>query len=89
MDPEIIRQRIDRHFDDAEVLVGGGGGKFEVTVISDRFNGLNPVGRHQAVYAAVNEHIASGAIHALSIKTYTHAEYEAIQPQRINHSTSG
>jgi len=51
--------------------VTGDGSKFEARVVSDAFEGLNTVKRHQKVFATVNEHIASGAIHALTLKTLT------------------
>ena len=42
--------------------------------MSDAFEGLSRVKRQQAVYAAIQELIASGAIHAVTISTATRAE---------------
>jgi acid stress-induced BolA-like protein IbaG/YrbA len=36
------------------------------------------------VYAAVNEHIASGAIHALTIKAYTPAEWQTASKLNVS-----
>ncbi len=58
----------------AKVSVDGDGYKYETTVISDTFEGLNTLKRHQAVYAAVNSAITSGELHALTITTKTPAE---------------
>ena len=44
--------------------------------ISERFAGLSPVKKQQLVYATVNQHIASGAIHALSMQTFTPEEWD-------------
>jgi acid stress-induced BolA-like protein IbaG/YrbA len=52
---------------DATIEVMGGDGKFQVNVVSDTFAGLNRVKRQQAVYRILNSHIASGAIHAVSM----------------------
>lgn len=59
--------------------ITGDGSKFEARVISDTFDGLSTVKRHKLVYAILDEHIKSGAIHALSIKTYTEAEWSAVE----------
>ncbi|WP_018953247.1 BolA family protein [Thioalkalivibrio sulfidiphilus] len=77
MTPEQVQQLISSRMPDARVSVTGGDGKFEATVISAEFEGLNPVKRHQRVYATVGGEIASGAIHALSIKPFTPAQWEA------------
>lgn len=66
-----LQRVIQQAFPDAEVSVSGGEGKFEASVISTAFAGLSTVKQHQRVYAAVNEHIASGVVHALSLRTGT------------------
>jgi len=59
--------------------ITGDGSKFEARVISDSFEGLSTVKRHKLVYAILDEHIKSGAIHALSIKTFTTDEWSAAE----------
>src|SRR5215831_18903690 len=51
----------------------GGGGHFFVTVVSDRFAGLDRLARHRAVYAALGEFMGRD-IHALSAETLTGEE---------------
>lgn len=75
MTPQEIQALIKAHITDAEVTVTGSEGKYKAIVVTDRFAGLDKVSRHQAVYAAVTEHITSGKIHALSIASYTTDEY--------------
>lgn len=60
---------------DAEILVEGEGSKYTVTVVTDRFNGMRPVAKQQLVYGALNAHIASGAIHAVTMRTLTQEEW--------------
>ncbi len=36
-------------------------------VVSEEFSGLTPIKRHKMVYACVNDEIASGMLHALTI----------------------
>ncbi|MEX1196638.1 MAG: BolA/IbaG family iron-sulfur metabolism protein [Pseudohongiellaceae bacterium] len=59
---------------ESEVSVQGGDGKYQVTAVDRRFEGLNAVKRQQAVYAILNPHIASGAIHAVSMQLLTPEE---------------
>ena len=57
-------------------MVSGGEGKYEAIVISDSFDNLSMVKEHQMVYATVKTQIASGELHALSIKAFTPEEWE-------------
>ena len=73
-----VRQRGSEEF--GELFPGhlaGGEGKFQVTAVGNLFEGLNAVKRQQKVYQILNEHIASGAIHAVSMRLLTTAEHEA------------
>jgi acid stress-induced BolA-like protein IbaG/YrbA len=63
MTPEQIQQLIASHMPDAAV-----------NVTSDAFEGLTPIKRHKLVYACVNDEIASGELHALTIVAKTPAE---------------
>ena len=47
------------------------------SVIGDVFEGLRPVKKQQLVYAVLNEHIASGAIHAVNMRLYTRDQWNA------------
>jgi len=61
-------------FPDANVTVEGDGYKYETTVVSSAFEGMNTLKRHQAVYAAVDSAITSGDLHALTIHAKTPEE---------------
>jgi acid stress-induced BolA-like protein IbaG/YrbA len=45
------------------------GNHAHLSVVSETFKGLSPVKRQQMVYAALSDAIASGAIHAVHMKT--------------------
>jgi acid stress-induced BolA-like protein IbaG/YrbA len=65
---------------DAEVTVEdltGGGDHLQVTVISTAFEGKTRIKQHQLVYGAVQSAMASEAIHALALKTFTPAAWQA------------
>lgn len=66
-----LKSRLEEAFTDAEVAVAGEGNRFEIHVVSAAFEGLNRVRRQQAVYAVIGDLIASGAIHAVTIRAST------------------
>lgn len=68
---EAVTKLIEEGIAGAKVTVSGDGYKYETTVISETFEGLNTLKRHQAVYAAVNSAITSGELHALTITAKT------------------
>jgi len=53
----------------------GGGGHYQLLIVSDEFVGKPPVARHRMVYAAVGE-LMRRDVHALAIKAYTVDEFE-------------
>ena len=76
MNPETIKVLLTAAFPQAQALeVTGEGGKFNVTIVSEEFAGLRPVAKQQRVYAPLNAHIASGAIHAVTMRTLTPEEW--------------
>lgn len=77
MEADQIQQLLAAELPDCEVSVEGGGGKFLVTAIGDVFVDLNAVKRQQTIYKILNPHIASGAIHAVTMRLQTNAEARA------------
>lgn len=76
---DYFSDQIEKAIPDSKADVTGDGSKFEAKVVSDTFEGQMTIKRHKAVYAILNDHITSGAIHALTIKAYTHKEWAAQQ----------
>jgi acid stress-induced BolA-like protein IbaG/YrbA len=71
---EQVADLIKSQLPDAEVNVRdltGGGDHLEAVVISAEFAGKTRVKQHQLVYGALQEALASEAIHALALQTYT------------------
>ncbi|MCP5174332.1 MAG: BolA family transcriptional regulator [Moraxellaceae bacterium] len=76
MNPEAIKTLLVAAFPQAEAIeVSGEGSKYNVTIVSEEFTSLRPVAKQQRVYAPLNEHIASGAIHAVTMRTLTPEEW--------------
>ncbi|MBD1842341.1 BolA/IbaG family iron-sulfur metabolism protein [Cyanobacteria bacterium FACHB-63] len=74
--PDQVEAMIKAGLPDAQVTaVSPDGEHFEVTVISPVFAGKRRVQQHQLVYGAVQQAMASEAIHALSLNTYTPEEW--------------
>ena len=78
MSPEQVKQLIEQAIPDSRAIVDGEGCNFTVKVISEAFAGKTMMMEHRMVYAAVDEHIKSGELHALTIKAYTPEEWEAL-----------
>jgi stress-induced morphogen len=67
-----IRDLLDRAFPGAAIEVDdrtGGGDHFQVTVVSDAFDGLPLIEQHKLVNAALAAPLADGTIHELRIRT--------------------
>ncbi|MCG8381422.1 MAG: BolA/IbaG family iron-sulfur metabolism protein [Gammaproteobacteria bacterium] len=76
---DYFSNQVEKEIDGSKATITGDGSKFEALVIADAFSGQPTIKRHKMVYAVLNEHISSGAIHALTIKAYTPDEWAAKQ----------
>ena len=74
MDCDQVRQLLTAELPDCEIVVEGGDGKYLVVASGQVFDGLNAVKRQQIVYKILNEHIVSGAIHAVTMRLMTESE---------------
>ena len=57
--------------------LSGDGRHWYATVVSSAFEGLRAIQRHQRVYATLGARLQTDEVHALSMKTYTPAEWAA------------
>lgn len=55
----------------------GDGRHWYATIVSPDFEGKRAIQRHQRVYAALGQKMHTDEVHALSMKTYTPAEWAA------------
>lgn len=72
--PKQVEASIVASLPDAVVRVGdltGGGDHLEAVVVSAEFEGKSRVQQHRLVYAALSDALASEAIHALALRTFT------------------
>lgn len=77
-----VKAQIKAALPDAEVMVNdlGGGDHLEAVVVSAAFSNQSKVKQHQLVYGALQEALASEAIHALALKTFTPEAWASAQP---------
>jgi monothiol glutaredoxin len=73
---KLVRQGIA----DAQVFVEGTGCDLSLIVVSGQFADLTPVKEQQMVLETLKEPLASGKLHAVSVKAYTPDEWQAGQP---------
>ncbi len=59
-----------------EVYVKGEGSHYSIIAVSDQFDAMSRVKRQQAVYAPLSDKIADGSMHAISIKTFSEADWQ-------------
>lgn len=79
--PDQVESMIKVGLPDAEVQVQdltGGGDHYQVVIVSSLFEGKELVQRHQLVYRALQQAMSSEAIHALTMKTYTPQDWQAL-----------
>lgn len=75
-----VKAMIQGKLPDAQVIVKdltGRGDHLEAIVVSSEFEGKTRVKQHQIVYGALTDAMASEAIHALALKTYTPQAWSA------------
>ena len=57
------------------IELSGDGQHWFATIVSSAFEGQRRIQRHQKVYATLGGRIQSNEVHALSMKTFTPAEW--------------
>jgi acid stress-induced BolA-like protein IbaG/YrbA len=77
MNAEQLQSIIAAGLDCAHLTVEGDGRHWNAVVVSEAFAGMRPIARHQRVYATLGQKMHTDEVHALSMKTYTPAEWAA------------
>lgn len=81
LDPDRIRERILKALPGAEMRIEdlkGTGDHFEAHVTSPAFVGKTLVQQHKLVYAAVQDWLDTGELHALALKTYSPEQWKKL-----------
>jgi len=81
---QIIRSKIEQEFAPQELILlneshmhagPAANSHFNLTLVSDLFEGKRPVARHQMIYKVLADELA-GEVHALVLHVFTQAEWE-------------
>jgi acid stress-induced BolA-like protein IbaG/YrbA len=75
MTPELLSKIISAGLVCEHIELDGDGRHWQATIVSSEFEGLRPILRHQRVYATLGQRMANDEVHALSMKTFTPAEW--------------
>ena len=70
-----VKNLLEAKLPNTRVEVEGEGCNFQLNLISDELAGLSPVKRQQQVYAHLNDWIANGSIHAVTMKFFSQAAW--------------
>ncbi|MGY6277871.1 Grx4 family monothiol glutaredoxin [Methylomonas sp. MgM2] len=76
-----VEALIVKDFPGAQIAIEGQGCDLSIRVVSERFAGLTMVKQHQGVMATLNEPLASGRLHAVTLKTFTPEQWQAQQSE--------
>ena len=67
---DVIQARVEEAFPGATIQIELDGNRALIEVTSERFVGMNRVKKQQAVYACIQDFIADGSLHAVTIKAH-------------------
>ena len=87
MDINEVVERIKKVLPQAEIDVEGADCNFTAVVLDQSFAGQLPIKRQQQVLAAFADVLASGELHALTVKAHTLDEWTSRQQQSLTQLT--
>jgi monothiol glutaredoxin len=71
-------------YPDANIHIVGEACNLEIAVISEQFTGASMIKQHQGVMEALSSALASGRLHAVTLKTHTPEQWQAQQTAAAN-----
>lgn len=75
-----VEALIGAAYPQAKIAIEGEGCDLTITVVSEQFAGLPMIQQHQGVMATLSEPLASGRLHAVTLKTFSPEQQQAPQP---------
>ena len=78
MEVDDVKALILREVPDAEIHVQGEGCNFSVDIISESFSSVTKLNRQKKVLSSIKEQLATGEIHAMSVKAFTPEEWKTL-----------
>ncbi len=74
-----VESLIMRQYPDAKIAIEGQACDLTIRVVSEQFAGVTMIKQHQGVMATLSEALASGRLHAVTLKTFTPEQWQAQQ----------
>lgn len=87
MSPEAVADRVRGTLSDAQIEVSGADCSFELLVVSAQLEGYSAVARQRLLLGLFAPELASGALHALSVRAKTPSELSAASPRHVGLGT--
>lgn len=81
MQPNEIRDLIEAGLPESMAYVEGDGAHFTAVVVCPAFTGKSRIQKQQMVYDTVRTQLLDGTLHALSVKSFTPDEWQALEEQ--------
>ncbi len=78
MNADQIKAMIAASLECQHITLKGDGRHWFATIVASAFEGKRAIQRHQMVYATLGDKMKNDEVHALSMKTYTPAEWAAL-----------
>ncbi|MDG1693929.1 MAG: BolA/IbaG family iron-sulfur metabolism protein [Porticoccaceae bacterium] len=78
MNANDVKSILEAQLVECDIKVEVDGSHVNIIAVGDIFDGKRTVQRQQLVYAVLQEHIASGVIHAVNMKTYSRQEWQKL-----------
>ena len=75
MEANTVEKKILELVPEAELEIEGADCDFKVVIVSESFEGMSQMKRQQLVLSGFTDELASGALHALTVKAYTLSEW--------------
>jgi acid stress-induced BolA-like protein IbaG/YrbA len=79
MTPDELQSLISANLACDHIEVEGDGRHWAAVIVSPEFEGKRRIQRHQRVYATLGARMQTDEVHALSMQTYTPAEWATAQ----------
>jgi len=76
-----VEALILKDYPDAQIAIEGQGCDLNIRVVSERLANLTMVKQHQGIMATLSEPLATGRLHAVTLKTFTPEQWQAQQPE--------
>jgi len=76
MDENEVKTLVMSSIEGADVSVKLNGNSCQIGVVAPQFEGIRTLKRQQLVYGCINDRIASGELHAVTLHTYSPSEWE-------------